>query len=176
MAERNIILTGFMGTGKSTVGRLLANRLGYEWVDTDAVIESRHGPIPEIFAKRGEGAFRRLERELAEELAERSGLVISTGGRMMLDPRSAQVLGYGSRIFCLTATAEEIQRRVDAEQGAERPLLSGEKEERIDALLAERAEGYGRFEQVPTDGSSFDEVVEEIVARLGAEPPGSDIL
>ena len=77
--RHNVVLTGFMGTGKTTVGRLLADELGYEFVDTDELIEQRHGSIVDIFATRGEEAFRRLEREVAAELARRSGLVISTG-------------------------------------------------------------------------------------------------
>jgi shikimate kinase len=88
---RNVVLTGFMGTGKTTVGRLLAERLGYGFVDTDALIVARHGPIAEIFAGRGEGEFRRLEAEVAAELADRTGLVIATGGRMLLDHGNAEV-------------------------------------------------------------------------------------
>ena len=101
-----------MATGKSTVGRMLAEALGYRWVDTDALIESRHGPITEIFRNNGEEAFRAMEKEVAAELAESSGLVISTGGRMMLDPENAALLGKSSRVFCLTAEPEEIMRRV----------------------------------------------------------------
>ncbi len=81
----NVVLTGFMATGKTTVGRLLAERLGYEFVDTDQLIEQRHGPIPAIFRESGEGEFRRLERSVADELAARRQLVISTGGRLLLD-------------------------------------------------------------------------------------------
>ncbi len=69
--SRNIVLTGFMGTGKTTVGRLLAEQLGYEFVDTDVVIEERHGRIADLFRSIGEEAFRNIERELAAELAER---------------------------------------------------------------------------------------------------------
>ena len=79
-AARNLVLTGFMGTGKTTVGRILADRLGYGFVDTDEVIESRAGPIPEIFDRDGEEAFREMERSVARELSGRTGLVIATGG------------------------------------------------------------------------------------------------
>ena len=74
----NIVLTGFMATGKTTVGRLLADALDCEWVDTDALIEERYGPITEIFRTNGEKAFRELERDVAADLAGRRGLVIST--------------------------------------------------------------------------------------------------
>jgi shikimate kinase len=167
MPFHNVIITGFMATGKSSVGRLLAARIEYEWVDTDALIESRHGSIPDIFATLGEASFRRLERDLAIELSERCDLVISTGGRMMLDSHNASVLGGGSRVFCLTAAPDEIVRRVEAQGGPERPLLSGEDvRARIDALLAERRPGYARFEQVPTDGRSVADVVDDVFARL----------
>lgn len=170
MTARNVVLTGFMGTGKSSVGRLLAARLGYGWIDTDDLIESRYGPIPEIFADHGEEFFRNLERDLAVELAQRRGLVISTGGRMLLDPRSAAVLGLGSRIFCLAATPEEIGRRVDYSGEPVRPLLDGDDPyQRIKDLLAERSEAYARFEQVDTDGRSVEEVVDDIAARLDDE-------
>ena len=77
-----IVLTGFMASGKSAVGRALARRIGYEWIDTDDLIESRHGAIDQIFVTSGEEAFRQLEAAVATELAERNGLVISTGGRL----------------------------------------------------------------------------------------------
>ena len=75
----NVVLTGFMGTGKTTVGRLLADLLGYEFVDTDEIIERRYGAIETIFRERGEDAFRAIESELAVELSERSRCVFATG-------------------------------------------------------------------------------------------------
>lgn len=167
MADRNIVLTGFMATGKSSVGRALAARLGYEWVDTDALIESRHGPIGEIFRLQGEAAFRRFEAEVAEELGGRTGLVISTGGGLLLDPRNEERLGRSSRVFCLTAAPSEILRRIDAQSDVERPLLAGkDPEQRIAGKLAERAATYARFEQVATDARTVDEIVVDIVGRM----------
>lgn len=162
----NVVLTGFMGTGKTTVGRALADRIGAEFVDTDAVIEERHGPIPEIFAEQGEERFRELERELARELASRRGLVISTGGRMMIDPANIDSLGATGAVVCLTARVETIHDRVRA--GVEsRPMLRGtDAEERIAALLAERAPAYARFAQVPTDGREVDEIVDDVLALI----------
>ncbi len=167
MAAANIVLTGFMATGKSTVGRLLAARLGYEWVDTDALIEAEHGPIAEIFRSDGEEAFRDLERVAAADLADRDGLVVSTGGRMMLDPENAATLGASSHVFCLTAEPSEILRRVEAQQGIDRPLLdTASPAERIAELLDERAAAYARYEAVPTDGRSFDQIVSDIIERI----------
>ncbi|MFZ0546133.1 MAG: shikimate kinase [Candidatus Promineifilaceae bacterium] len=169
MMARNVILTGFMGTGKTTVGLLLAERLGYGFVDTDGLIEERYGrSIPDIFAELGEDAFREMEGTVALELAGQGGLVISTGGRLMLDAVNAAELGRNGRVFCLTASPEEILMRISADGGAERPLLAGsDSAERIAGLLAERREGYGQFEQVVTDGKTADEVVSVIVTLLG---------
>ena len=168
----NVVLTGFMGTGKSTVGRLLAARTGRTFVDTDHVIEGRHGPIPAIFAEHGEAAFRRMEHEVAAELAVRDGLVIATGGRLLLDPANAEVLQRTGRAFCLTASVDTILRRVAPGGHAPgRPMLAGpDARARVVALLAERADGYGAFEQVATDGRSPDEVVDDLVERLDGHP------
>ncbi len=160
MSEVNIILTGFMGTGKSTVGKLVAGRLGYDFVDTDALIRKRWGrSIPEIFREQGEAAFRRMEADVARELADMHRLVVATGGRMMLDPDNAAALGRNGRIFCLKATPAEIAARVAGDSGAARPLLQdGNPAARIAALLRERAEGYARFPQIPTSGRTPEEV------------------
>jgi shikimate kinase len=163
----NVVLTGFMGTGKTTVGRLLAARLGYEFVDTDAIIEERHGPIPQIFAAHGERTFRTYEREVAAELAARDGLVIATGGRMMLDPVNAEALGTGAHVFCLTAHLDTILARVTAAGVAdERPLLAGpDVEERIAHLLEARADAYAEFAQIATDLRSPAAVADELALR-----------
>ncbi len=165
-AQRNVVLTGFMGTGKTTVGRILADRLGYAFVDTDEVIESRAGPIPEIFEREGEPGFRDMERTVARELAGRTGLVIATGGRMMLDPECAACLEPSGYVVCLNASVETIVERIG--DTARRPLLdAGDAPRRVRELLAERAGGYGRFVAVDTDGRSPDEVADAAMARLG---------
>jgi len=168
-AHPNIVLTGFMGTGKTVVGRLLADRLGRDFVDTDAVIADRHGSITSIFDEHGEEGFRTIERELASELADRENLVISTGGRLMLDPVNVESLGGASRVFCLSATPATILQRLISDRSlVDRPLLSAPNpQHRIIDLLAERAPLYLRFEQVDTDDRSTDDVADDIVERLG---------
>ena len=163
----NIVLTGFMGTGKSTVGRALARELGYEFIDTDAMIVQRHGTIAEIFARGGEGAFRQLERDTAVELAERSGCVISTGGRFMLDELNAAALVPTSDVFALLAEPEEIARRVLNDGIASRPLLSDAEDpvQRIKDLVEQRRAGYAKFATVSTDGRSPDDIAAEILSR-----------
>ena len=166
--KRNIVLTGFMGTGKTTVGRILAERLGYGFVDTDELIESRFGAIHEIFERDGEEAFRDMERSVACELADRAGLVIATGGRMMLDPDCAACLEPVSDVVCLTAPAGTVVERVAGTGVPPRPLLDApDASDRVRGLLAERAEGYGRFASVDTEDRSPDEVADAVMARLG---------
>lgn len=165
-SPKNIVLTGFMGTGKSTVGRLLAHRLDMQHVDTDRMIERRHGPIPRIFEEQGEAGFRAIERNIAMELAHDTGYVISTGGRFMLDPENAALLEEGNRIFCLVAELDVVMERV-MRRRASRPLLHGENpRERVEELMAERAAGYGTFEGVPTDDRPPTHVVDDIISRL----------
>lgn len=166
-SRTTIVLTGFMGTGKSTVGRRLAARLGWDFVDTDELIESRHGPIPEIFAAHGEARFRQIERDVAAELAASERLVVSTGGRMLLDPANVEALA-GSAVVCLVASVDELARRL-ADEADHRPLLAGgDPRARIEALLDERRAGYARFPQVDTDGRTPDEVVDAVLAAVGA--------
>jgi len=166
MTKANIILTGFMGTGKSTVGKLVAKALGYHFVDTDDLIQIRTGrTIAEIFNERGEAAFREMEAETARELSQKSGLVISTGGRLMLDPDNATVLGENGRIFCLKATPEEIVARISRDAGAARPLLRGGEDpiERVIGLMREREDGYARFREIETSGQTPEAVAKRLL-------------
>ncbi|MEE9414730.1 MAG: shikimate kinase [Acidimicrobiales bacterium] len=162
----NVLLTGFMGTGKTTVGRILAELLNYVFVDTDELIEQRHGPIPQLFSMRGEPHFRELEYDLAIELSDLDNQVISTGGSFLLDPANLAILAKTSRVFCLTATADEIFARIVTDPTAsERPLLSGaDPYQRIVELLAERAAGYGAFTQISTSDLSPQVIAQEIYA------------
>ena len=164
----NIILTGFMGTGKTTVGKLLAKKLKREFIDTDRLIEERQRlTIPEIFANLGEAAFRRMEAEIAGELGERQGLVISTGGRLMLDPANVKALSSKGHVFCLVATPEEIVSRVARDAGNHRPLLDGANPgKKIAALLQERKKGYERFLTLATDNRQPSDIVEDILKIL----------
>ena len=150
-----------MATGKTTVGRNLASQLGYEFVDTDQLIESRIGmTIAEFFREKGEAAFRRMEADLAQELADRRGLVIATGGRFMLDPDNARALVKTGRVFCLVATPEEILERAESDSHV-RPLLQVSNPlEHIVELLGQRKKGYGQFPQFVTSEKSPEKVID----------------
>jgi shikimate kinase len=166
--EKNIILTGFMGTGKTAVGRRLAKLLSYTFVDTDSLIEARDGrSIPQIFAEAGEAPFRQMEHEIARELAGAGRTVISTGGGLLMNEANTAVLSQNGIIFCLTAEVDTILARVSIAEGVERPLLAGpDPKARIEALLAERQETYGQFIQLATDGKTIDEVARELLKRI----------
>ena len=148
-----IVLTGFMGTGKSTVGRILAHRIRFDFIDTDQVIEDRHGPISEIFEQLGEQRFREIESSFVTELAAMEGVVISTGGGLMLRKENADVLAADSEVFCLDATVDTILGRVTSGRQL-RPLIeaSDNPRETILALLAEREDSYSNYTRVSTDG------------------------
>ncbi len=170
MVKENLILTGFMGTGKSTVGKLLAQRLDFDFVDTDELIETHEGrSIADIFREEGEAAFRRLEAQAAADLSQQHGLVVATGGRLMLDQANAAALSGTGRVFCLTATPDEILARLVDDEGR-RPLIDvPQPEERIRMLLEERADGYGRFPQINTSGRSPEQIVAEIQLMIDKE-------
>ncbi len=167
MPHANIILTGFMGTGKSTIGRALAQRLGLSFVDTDQLIEERNGcRVADIFARQGEEAFRRMEADLAQELARQQDLVIATGGGFFTNPKNVATLQTGGHIICLTATAEEILDRIKKQEQI-RPLLQDpDPLERISNLLCERDSIYRQFPQVATSKQTSDQVVDTILNLL----------
>lgn len=139
---KNIALVGFMGTGKSTVGHLLASMLHLRFLDTDALIEERAGRrIAEIFATDGEAAFRQMESEICADLAQKEGCVISTGGGMVVNPANLASLKEHALVVCLWASAETIYNRVK-NQG-HRPLLkTADPLARIQELLTQRAPFY----------------------------------
>lgn len=163
----NIVLTGFMGTGKSTVGRIVAAELGFEFVDSDDVIETEFGPIERIFAIDGEAGFRAKERAVALSLASRHATVIATGGGMLLDPASVEAFERNGTIFCLRAEPGEILRRVLGDTHVDRPLLSGsDPRTRVVELLAEREQFYARFTEISTDNKTPEQVATDICTIL----------
>lgn len=173
-APSSIVLVGFMGTGKSTVGPIVADRLEFRFVDTDTLIETQHGPIPELFKTRGEEAFRQIECDVIRELAEIEGLVIATGGGTMLDERNVTALSPSAVFFTLTASARSIADRVLIEGAVERPLLQTEHPlETIAHLLGERHSTYGRFDQIDTEARTPSDIADEIIERFTATPPPS---
>jgi shikimate kinase/3-dehydroquinate synthase len=161
---RNIILTGFMGSGKSSVGRFLARELGIDFVDTDAIIVASTGlPIHEIFDRYGEGWFREREREVIKEVASRDNVVIATGGGALISEGNLRNLQRSGTIIYLAASVEAIKERVGSGKG--RPVLSGSgaEHENIAKLLEKRKPFYAKADRVvETTGRSINDIVREI--------------
>ena len=141
-SRRNVALIGFMGVGKTTVGAILAQVLGFEFLDTDKVIEQRQGRrIADIFAAEGEPFFRQLESSLCAELESATGKVIATGGGLPVNPENLASLRRHALVVCLWASPEVIHARVRTQQ--HRPLLHAEDPlARIRELLALRTPAY----------------------------------
>jgi shikimate kinase len=138
----NIALIGFMGTGKSTVGQIVASILNFEFVDTDEMIEGMAGKrITDIFSSDGEERFRQYEQQVVGQLKDLKGAVISTGGGLVTRPENLASLKEHALVVCLWCSPETIFRRVGHQ--SHRPLLRVEKPlERIRELLNERAPAY----------------------------------
>ncbi len=170
--KTKIILTGFMGTGKTTVGKLLAENLGYRFIDTDELIESRNNrSISDIFQELGEEVFRNMERAIVREIAELDSVVISTGGRLMLDPENVNALSLNSRVLCLVATPDEILDRVIDDTSHKRPLLAvPNPKERIVELLQERNNEYLQFPQIVTDEKKPADIARGLVEFVHTNP------
>jgi len=175
---RSIVLTGFMGTGKSTVGRLLAKRLGFGFLDLDELIEKEAGmPVSEIFSSYGEARFREFEARVIEQLASGSlglALVVSTGGGAVVRELNRSLLrGFGV-LVCLKASPEEILKRVG--NRPDRPLLAGpDREEKLHSLLGERRSAYEDCDlEVDTTGLRPEEVAGIIQGYLSRGSTGTE--
>ena len=165
--RKNIVLIGFMVTGKTAVGRRLARRLKRKFVDTDAEIEKITGKtIAQIFARDGATRFRSEEALLVKKLAPKEGLVISTGGGLVLNPENVRLLRENGIFVALAADPEVIYRRVRRKRN--RPLLfKTDLKERIRELLEERKGVYDIADlSLDTGLCSIDITVEKIINYL----------
>jgi shikimate kinase len=175
-ALERVLLVGFMGSGKTSVGRLLAERLGWAFVDFDDEIEAEAGQsVAEIFAGQGERRFRSLEAGVAARLLARRDVVLGSGGgwAAAAPGRLAGVPG-GTATFWLRVTPEEAVRRAGKEPGT-RPLLGGpDPRAAARRLLEKRAPRYGEARwTVDTERSSVEDVTAGILEILAREYPGT---
>jgi shikimate kinase len=160
-------LIGFMGTGKSSVGRLIADTLHYTFLDTDDVIIGRAGAsIEDIFKHQGEPAFRQMEARIVEELSRRERTVISTGGGLPADERNIASLKTHALVICLWASPEKILHRVQGQ--SHRPLLKDvDPVTRIRELLGEREKFYRQADVlVNTEFRSLREVAQQVMNQF----------
>ena len=165
--KRNIILGGFMATGKSSVGRRLAIVLGYDFLDLDTLIAAEEGmPIAQIFSSREETAFRALESRMVERVAGRTGCVVATGGGTIVNRRNLETLKRSGVVVALTADPDTILARIGPTE--DRPMLwGGDKRERVRLLLEERAEAYAKADLiVDASARTIDHVVNHILEFL----------
>ncbi|NJD63513.1 MAG: shikimate kinase [Deltaproteobacteria bacterium] len=168
------VLVGFMGAGKSTVGRILAQRLGTEFVDVDERIEADAGEsIKEIFASRGEEAFRKLESEAIQDAVSVPGRVVAAGGGAFVVEANRRLLRQYAPVFFLDVSLETVLKRLSADRS--RPLFPGRKdEEKLRNMMEIRRPAYQEADfTVSTDGRSASEIAERIEALLATpHPPG----
>jgi shikimate kinase len=167
IAGKNLVLIGFMGTGKTEAGRLLAGELNRRMVDTDELIEQREGmSIGDIFKKYGEPYFRKREQELICELAAQRGLVIATGGGIVLNGENVRILRDSGYLVWLDAEMGEVAARLAGD--TTRPLLAGQGDSDVAKLYEQRQPLYGAAAhmRVSTTRKTPLAVVEEIIRVL----------
>ena len=163
----NIILVGFMGTGKSVVGKKLAAKLNKDFVESDDMIEAREKmPIRDIFEKKGEPYFRRVEKEVIKEASSRKNVVISAGGGAIVDEENFNNLKNSGTLICLKASTDTILKR--AKDLKTRPLLNvPDPKKRIEELLKKREPYYNKANFIiDTDNLSIEQVVLKITDLL----------
>ncbi|MCB9132341.1 MAG: 3-dehydroquinate synthase [Anaerolineales bacterium] len=164
MTYQNIVLTGFMGTGKTVVGKAVAERLGRIFIDMDEVIQRKTGKeISAIFAEDGEPAFRTMEAELCLELSQEHSVIIATGGGALVSPRNRELMSRSGVVICLTASPDEIAQRLL--MATDRPLLAtADRTQRITALMEQRAAAYSALpHHVSTSGQTVEEVADAVI-------------
>ena len=165
---KNIVLTGFMGSGKTAVGREISRILGWKMIDLDdEIVKARGMSINEIFSKLGEPAFRDIETEAIRKVAQHRNVVISTGGGAVLRQENMDLLRAMGVIVCLCVSAESVLGRT--RNNSERPLLQVEDPlRRIRELLEFRRPFYEKADiMIDTEGKSPFHIAEEILERTG---------
>lgn len=170
--KTSLALVGFMGTGKTAVAKALARRLNKEFIELDSLIQEKAGKsIPEIFQQDGEATFRRLETEVAGQVAGRKNAVIAGGGGIVLNQINIEYLKKECVIVCLTASPEVILKRT-ANPKNERPLLEvTDRAQRVRELLKQRQPLYEQAADIKIDTSGLDinSVVKQIISELKDE-------
>jgi shikimate kinase len=165
MKNRNIVLVGFMGAGKTTVGKVLAKQMNWTFVDTDAAIEQEQGvTVARLFETRGELQFRRIETDTLKRVLSSGHQVIATGGGAVLAQENCEAMLQDGFVVALTADFATIIRRVGGDQA--RPLLQGDLNERVSSLLEKRKTAYDFADmKIDTSKRTIEQVVEVVLNR-----------
>ncbi len=174
---RNIYLVGMMGSGKSTTADLLAKRLAYSFIDTDALIEKLVGmTISQFFTKEGEGNFRKIEAQVLQTIGQRHSLVVATGGGIVTSPKNWGVLHQGIVVW-LDPGREQLLARLQ-DESEKRPLLKGANTaNKLDGILSERKPFYSEADLHQVIGNETkEEVAENILEDLASTIKSSEDL
>lgn len=163
---KNVILTGMMGSGKTTVGKELATILNYNFIDLDEVIENKYGKITDIFSQKGEKYFREIETQELKKFENQSNFVLSTGGGVILKDENIKILKDLGQVFYLSAKSETIYNRIKNQK--HRPLLNTQNPKNtIEEILSKRLEKYEKSgEKIITDSKNAKEIAGEIYEKL----------
>lgn len=164
---KNIVLTGFMGTGKTAVGRELSNLLGWKFIDIDdEIVKAQNSSISDIFNQHGESAFRDIETEMIRKTAKTNNIIISTGGGAILRQENIDLLRKNGIIICLTARPETILNRTS--KSSKRPLLNVDDPlKRIEDLMASRKSFYEKTDfMIDTETRTPLQIAEEIFRMI----------
>jgi shikimate kinase len=169
MPKKNIVLVGFMGSGKSLTSNKLAGALNRGVFSTDQLIEKREGRlITEIFKDSGEAYFRKVEKEVVKEASEQSGIILDCGGGVVLDPENMTNLKKNGCVFYLSAPPERIYANIKDQQ--HRPLLNVENPQaKIAELLEARKAYYEQADVIIDADKPIDQIAEDILGVLGDE-------
>jgi len=164
---KNIVLIGLMGSGKTTVGKLLAKKLNKTFIDTDECIENEEKiSINEIFSRFGESCFRNLETDIIKKVCLADNQIVSTGGGIVEKPKNLEILKKNGIIFYLYASVEELYQRIKNEKN--RPLLNNDAPKwALEKLLNKREIFYELCDvKIDTTGKNADQIADEIINKL----------
>jgi len=168
--SKNLVLTGLMGSGKTTIGRLVAHGLNRQFIDTDQYLEEKYGPAQQIFERpNGDQMFAKIEQVIAQELAVQQRLVISTGGRFLLNPNNMTTLSKSSVFLCLTAPLEELVTRLsNPQEDTYRPRFAAAKNKLklMHDLQQLSAPHFINFEKIATSQKIPEDVADELIQRF----------
>ena len=166
--ENNIFLVGLMGSGKTTIGKILAKKLNYKFIDSDALIEEKTGvKVPLIFEYEGEAGFRKRETKILSEIVKMNSIVLATGGGIILSNTNRKLLGKSSVVFYLNATIEELVKRLANDK--DRPLIQNvDKETKLRELIKGRGSLYESIADyiIQTKEKRASEIASEIILNL----------